>query len=194
MERLSMNDSPSRVDTSKSLGHKVLTLMKRVAKMGGTAFKYSLVSKLFYLLESLLAKSNTFASKVHILLVYLLTEWHEDVTIRKHILDNYKDIYRQDFDDFGISLEYNTLMEPLCRVVQYAFSQSEKDIMGYLDLSDFSFFWFMACRRRIPKKSALAICEVMQVYMLRREGVLYFTVAEKIFNKLFSKFRSIEAM
>lgn len=60
-------------------------------------------------------------------------------------------------------------------------------------MSDFSFMWDLANKPRITAESALAICQVLQIYMIKRDPQ-YRGVAEKIFLKLIGRFATEEIM
>ena len=66
----------------------------------------------------------------------------------------------------------------------------------YMTMADFSFMWDLAAnidKNRMTATSAVAICQLMQTFMVKRDPQ-YRGVAEKIFFKLMGNFPQEEKM
>ena len=114
-----------------------------------------------------------------------MVEWHHKVPIREHLLVNFTDLLTS---IWGQEFSIDNLVEPLCIIIlQNLEDQSDEKPNNYLTMIDFTFMWSLANNKRLTAKSAIAICKVMQFYMLRRDMPQYCAVAEKIFNKLISR-------
>ena len=102
-------------------------------------------------------------------------------------MSNFSDLFNVDRN-----LELDKLIEPLMRVIKLNLNKQETQSgsnQHYLNIADFSFIWDLVSKKRITGKSALAICDIMQHFMLKSDGH-YRTVAEKIFFKLIYRYRS----
>ena len=80
-------------------------------------------------------------------------------------------------------------MQPLSSIIVLNLEKEDVNQRTYLTMADFSFFWEIVNKQRITIESALPICQIMQIYMLKRDPQ-YRGVAEKIFLKIMSRFSS----
>jgi len=74
-----------------------------------------------------------------------------------------------DLFDSDKVLSLHLLVEPLKTIILQNLEKEECNTRKYLNMADFSFLWFLACKQRINRDSAIAICEIMQIYMLKRD-------------------------
>ena len=123
---------------------------------------------------------------VYRLLIYLLIEYHHDEKIREHLMSNFTELYKRDK-----TLSLHAIIEPLCSIIESNIASSTartQQMMNiYIKMADFSFFWDLANKPNLTLESAICICKVMQIFMLRSDSQ-YRGVAQKIFFRLISKF------
>ena len=181
-ERLSTNPLHTNDQRKRLLGSKVLSLFKKISTNTQLTVKLTIVTRLFAVLEKLTMEMDDFAETIHRFLVYFLIEWHENKVLRQHIMSNFLDLFNHEK-----VLSLNQVIEPLCSIIAMNLEKEEVDSRKYMNMEDFSFFWALANKNRLVVQSALDICKVMRIFMLKRDPQ-YRGVAEKIFFKLLSKF------
>ena len=181
-ERLSQHPYQLNDQKRKLLGSKVLSLFKKISKDASLTLKTTIISRLFFVLETLTMEMNDFSETIYQLLVFFFVEWHDNKVVRNHMMSNFLDLFNQDK-----VLSLRQLLEPLSSIIVLNLEKGDINQRTYLTMADFSFLWDLANKNRITIESALPICQVMQTYMLKRDPQ-YRGVAEKIFLKLVSKF------
>ena len=108
---------------------------------------------------------------VYRLLIYLLIEYHHDEKIREHLMSNFTELYKNDK-----ALSLHALIEPLCSIIESNIGNLSKSnnqnlkMNIYIKMADFSFFWDLANKPHLTLESAIHICKVMQIFMLRGES------------------------
>lgn len=189
-ERLSKQGLETMEQKRRLLGSKVLSLFKKVSMGASMTLQLTIFSRLFAVLEKLVATKDDFAEYVYRLLIFFLIEFHHNEVIRGHLMTNFKDLFMREK-----VLSLHQLVEPLCSIIESNLEQNPKksqyalfsNFNKYMTVDDFSFFWDLANKPRITIHSAIPICKIMQQFMLKSESQ-YRTVAQKIFFRLLSKF------
>lgn len=116
------------------------------------------------MLDTLGLEMDDFAETVYRLLVFFLVEWHDNKVLRNHLMSNFLDLFKNEK-----VLPLSQLVEPLCSIIVLNLNKKDANERTYLTMADFSFFWELANKQRVTSETAVAICQVMQTYMLRRD-------------------------
>ena len=142
-DRLSSKENA--IESTKGLlGSKVLSLFTKIAKDAALTTKVLMCTRLFYVLERLLAEFDDFSDNVYKLLIFFLIEWHENKVLRNHLMTNFIELYKNDK-----VLSVSKLVEPLCSIVTQNLKakdggSEEGPPRTYVTLADFSFLWSIA--------------------------------------------------
>lgn len=90
-ERLSSQDEKKGL-----LGSKVLSLFKKISRDATLTMKLTIVTRLFSVLEKLVAEFDDFYETTYRLLVFFLIEWHDNKVLRNHIMANFSDVFKHE--------------------------------------------------------------------------------------------------
>lgn len=107
---------------------------------------------------------DSFAETTYRLLVFFLVEWHDNKILRNHLMINFTDLLQM-----NKVLSLRQLIEPLCSIIVLNLKKGDVKQRKYLTMADFTFMWDMANKQRLTVESALSICQVMQIYMVKRD-------------------------
>ena len=78
------------------MGSKVLSLFKKISKNASLTLKTTIISRLFFLLETLSMEMDDFGETIYQLLVFFFIEWHDNKIVRNHMMSNFLDLFKQD--------------------------------------------------------------------------------------------------
>jgi len=95
-ERLSQQPFQHNDQKRKLLGSKVLSLFKKISKSASLTLKTTIISRLFFLLETLSMEMDDFGETIYQLLVFFFIEWHDNKIVRNHMMSNFLDLFKQD--------------------------------------------------------------------------------------------------
>ena len=84
------------------------------------------------------------AETIYKLLVFFLVEWHDNKVLRQHLMSGFTDLFNQEK-----VLSFHQLIEPLCSIIIMNLQKEDMNQRKYLNMSDFSFMWALACKNRM---------------------------------------------
>lgn len=134
-----LNSGSNGDQRKKLLGTKVLSLFKKVSSNASLAFKLTLVTRLFSVLETLSMEMDSFAETTFRLLVFFLVEWHDNKVLRNHLMINFTEILQMDK-----VLSLRQLIEPICSIIVLNLNKDDVKQRKYMTMADFTFMWDIA--------------------------------------------------